>query len=299
MSLNRRVLAGIALAVLLSACGRKPIGPEAFFGTANAIDLGGKSAADISEVLGAPSATQNTQFGEQRTFSNGQVEIVFVDGTSSLLRLKPATAIEFAPGSLSVIGFQSQPSDEGDSRRLVWRSLPNTREVTFISRDGSNISTAVVDFDGRVAAAREAASQAAAAQTFSPAGVDGVPPIKRDLQDECLRVLALLEQVFIYDLAEGEPKAFVDLATAAESAALGLQDKLSASDPRRDLVVNAAQSLQGLVISLAAGNPTTSPEVERILVSGRARLGMLSAILNDNFTPEGKVLFETWLREAN
>jgi hypothetical protein len=267
-------------------------------GQASFAELLGKSPPEVATLIGPPLSTKETEVAEEHVFADGRLEVAFVDGTAALLRFKPKGSMPFSSESMALLGLEAREPDERDGRTMRWRQHSSFKEVVFIAPKGKEIATVVIDLDGRFFAARDSASRAAAAQTFAPTGIGGVPPINRDLQNEALRVVSLLDKAVSYDISSRGSNEFVNTATTAEAAAISLEQKLSRSDPRRDLVVNATQALQGLVLALASGSGSNSLAAEELRTTAKIRLGMLSALLNDDFTPETKALFEAWMEQG-
>jgi hypothetical protein len=134
---------------------------------------------------------------------------------------------------------------------------------------------------------------APAAGTFGVTGFPQMPRINGDMQRRSLRVGQLLQRAL--DDAAAARKRFVDSVLEVEGEVLAMQNSLSSNDPRLTLMVNATQALQSVVIALSQGQRITSPECDGLLVVASLRTSMLSAILNDQITPETAELLKTVL----
>jgi hypothetical protein len=91
----------------------------------------GKSKAEVSTLIGAPSSCTKSKYGEKCQFSKGETEIVFIEGKADWITVEAIDSVPFSQEALVSIGFKSSPPSFKNSFSMKWSGLGGLYEVSL------------------------------------------------------------------------------------------------------------------------------------------------------------------------
>ena len=83
----------------------------------------GKSKAEVSTLIGAPSSCSQSKYGEKCQFSKGETEIVFIKGKADWITIEAIDNVPFNQAALESIGFKSSPPSFKNNFSMRWSGV--------------------------------------------------------------------------------------------------------------------------------------------------------------------------------
>ena len=150
-------------------------------------------------------------------------------------------------------------------------------------------------------AAPSVGSPKTAAEPVATSGIEGLPPITAQLQDEILNALRMTDNLDALYKGGCSSSKFIAAATPIESVFVSLQHKFPKPDPRRDLFVNTLEAYQQVASEMKANDQGKGERPDATLAVAELRKHLLKKILEGNMTSAEKEVYHVWRKavEAN
>ncbi|UCG84914.1 MAG: hypothetical protein JSW71_13295 [Gemmatimonadota bacterium] len=106
-----------------------------------------KSPEEVANVLGPPERTNGAQLtaNVRNRYQRGSVEVVFVEGKASWIKLFNTRSLQFSKEILPKLGLPSaKPTYVNSSHVMSWSNLANLQEVSVYGGENGTISSILI-----------------------------------------------------------------------------------------------------------------------------------------------------------
>jgi len=113
----------------------------------NVPSIARRSPAEVARVLGPPERTNGAQLSAnvRNVYHGGTIEIVFVDGKASWIKLYRTRNLPFGREVLAKLGLpQAKPTYVNARHVMSWSNLANLKEVSVYAGENGAVSSVLV-----------------------------------------------------------------------------------------------------------------------------------------------------------
>jgi len=106
-----------------------------------------KSPEEVARVLGPPDRSNGAQLSAnvRNRYQRGAVEVVFVEGRASWIKLYNTRHLRFSAEILPKLGLPiAKPTYVNSSHVMSWSNLPNLKEVSVYSGENGAVSSILI-----------------------------------------------------------------------------------------------------------------------------------------------------------
>lgn len=101
------------------------------------ISISGKPKKAINESLGNPTNCDNTKYGEKCSYSDGQTEIVFINGKADWITINNMGDAPYSKAALGYLGLEEKQPDFSNANVMRWSNIQGLREVSIFPSGSS------------------------------------------------------------------------------------------------------------------------------------------------------------------
>jgi hypothetical protein len=109
--------------------------------------IAGKSSDEVARVLGPPERANGIGLGanSRNRYRRGAIEVVFVDGRASWIKLYNTRHLPFGKETLSKLGLPvAKPTYVHSQHVMSWSNLPHLKEVSMYSGENGAVSSILI-----------------------------------------------------------------------------------------------------------------------------------------------------------
>jgi len=113
----------------------------------NVPSIARRSPAEVARILGPPERTNGAQLSAnvRNVYHGGTIEIVFVDGKASWIKLYRTRNLPFSREVLAKLGLpQAKPTYVNARHVMSWSNLANLKEVSVYAGENGAVSSVLV-----------------------------------------------------------------------------------------------------------------------------------------------------------
>ena len=100
--------------------------------------IAGKSKVQVEKILGTPTKTTKTKYGEKLSYKKGDTEIVFINGLADWITVEDINDVPFNKKAIISIGLEESHPVKTTDWELQWENLQGLRSISLFK--GKNMS---------------------------------------------------------------------------------------------------------------------------------------------------------------
>ena len=93
--------------------------------------VAGKSKDEVEKILGAPTKTSKTKYGEKCFYKKGDTEIVFINGLADWITVEDIDNVPFNKKAITSVGLEVSHPVKTTDWELQWENLQGFRSISL------------------------------------------------------------------------------------------------------------------------------------------------------------------------
>jgi hypothetical protein len=121
----------------------------------NVPSIARRSPEEVARILGPPERSNGASLSAnvRNVYHGGTIEIVFVEGQASWIKLYNTRRLPFSQQILSKLGLPpAKPTYVNANHVMSWSNLPNLKEVSVYAGESGTVSSVLVCVQSKKAA---------------------------------------------------------------------------------------------------------------------------------------------------
>jgi hypothetical protein len=98
--------------------------------------IAGKAVAEVDQVLGEPSGTEETEKGQKRIYRGGQIEVTFINGIADWISVMGLHGFPFDEKAIDALGLKPAPAAFKDGNVIRWENYAGFLTISLFSDNG-------------------------------------------------------------------------------------------------------------------------------------------------------------------
>ncbi len=118
-----KILSLISLLALTISAIAKPV--------VDVTKIAGKSKVQVEKILGVPTQTSKTKYGEKCSYKKGDTEIVFINGLADWITVEDIDDVPFNKKAITSVGLEESHPVKTTDWELRWENLQGFRSISL------------------------------------------------------------------------------------------------------------------------------------------------------------------------
>ncbi|MDC0550137.1 hypothetical protein OAO58_00890 [bacterium] len=95
------------------------------------LKIAGKSKSEVESVLGKPTKTSKSKYGEKCTYKTGETEIVFIKGKADWITVEGVDELPFNERTIKSIGLKEAKTVHKTEWEMRWEKIQGLLSVSL------------------------------------------------------------------------------------------------------------------------------------------------------------------------